>query len=85
MVVHVLNPHIQEVEVGKSHIQGKPGVLVKVFIAARRYHNHSNFYKRETFHWSGLHVQRLRLFHHGVNWWCAGRHGAGEGAESPTS
>ena len=71
MEAHVLNPRTQEVEVGRSHTEGKPGVLVKVSITGRKHHNHGNSYKGETLHWGGLHVQRFHLFYHGVTWWCA--------------
>ena len=34
---------------------------------------------------TSLQFRGLVYYHHGATWWCAGRHGAGDGAEIRTS
>ena len=56
------------------------------FIAVKRPHDHGNSYKGKHFIGAGLQFQRSRSL---LSWWeawlHAGRHGAGEVAESSTS
>jgi hypothetical protein len=40
-------------------------VLVRGSIAVNRYHDHANSYKRTTFNWGWLTVQRFVHYHHG--------------------
>ena len=58
-------------------------VLLRISIAVKRNYDHGNSYK--TFNWDGLQFRGLAHYHHGGTWRCAGRQGAGEVAESPTS
>ena len=57
-----------------------PGVLVRVSIAVRRH-----LYRGKTFHWGCLTVWRFSQYHHAGTRQHAGRHGAGEVADSSTS
>ena len=56
------------------------------FIAVMGQHEHSNSYKGKHFIGAGLQFQRFSpLSSWQEAWQCAGRHGAGEGAESSVS
>jgi hypothetical protein len=67
-------------------ILDRVGVLVRVSIAVIRHHNHGNSYKGKHLTGVGLQFQRFSSL---LSWWeawqHAGRHGAGEKAESSTS
>ena len=61
-------------------------ILFRVSIAINRHHNHGNSYKGN--YLVGVAYLKFRglvHYHHGGTWWHAGRHGAGDVAESPTS
>jgi hypothetical protein len=61
-------------------------VSVRVSIAVERNHDHSNSYKRKHLIGVSLQFQRFSpLSSWWEAWWYAGRHDAGEGAESSTS
>jgi hypothetical protein len=61
-------------------------VLVRVSVAVKRHRDHSNSYKGKHLIGTGLQVQRFSsLSSWREAWWHAGRHGAGEVAESSTS
>jgi hypothetical protein len=66
------------------HGSGKLSALVS--IAMKRHHDHGKSYKEKYLIGTGLQVQRFSpLLSWWVAWQHAGRHGAGEGAESSTS
>ena len=62
-------------------------MLVRVSIAEKRHQDQDNSYKaQQHLIRAGLQVQRFSpLSSWQEAWQCAGRHGAGEGAESSTS
>ena len=52
----------------------------------KRYDDHGNSYTRKHLIWAGLEFQKFNsLSSWKETWWHAGRHGAGEGAESSRS
>ena len=59
-----------------------PTVLVKVTIAVKRHHDQGNSYKEKRLTRVSLQFRALVHYHDGE---CAGRHGAGEGAEGSAS
>jgi len=58
--------------------------LTQCPIALKRHHDHSNFYKGKHLIGAGLQVQRFSPWSSWQNMERAGRHGAGEGAQSST-
>ena len=60
-------------------------VSVRVPIAVKRQHDHSKSDKGKALTGMAYIFKCLVHYHHGVTWWHAGRHGAGEVAKCPTS
>jgi hypothetical protein len=78
-----MNPSYLSVSLFPGH---PTGTLVRVFTVVKRHNDHSNIYKGEHLIGTGLQFQRFSSL---LSWWeawqHAGRHSAGEGAESSTS
>lgn len=82
----------QSSQIGQAPDSAKDSVSTKIRqslsqcpIAVKRQHGHSNSYKKKAFDWGWLTVQRSRLLSSWREaWHHAGRHGAGERAESST-
>ena len=56
-----------------------------VSITMKRHYDNSNSNKEKHLTGTGLQFRGLDHYYHSGIWWRAGRHGAGEGAEIPTS
>lgn len=60
-------------------------ICLRVSIAVKRHHYHNSSYKGEHFIGAGLQLQHFQRICPIPLWSYAGKHGASEGAEHPTS